>query len=174
MMTNRCPEAFWDFALEYIISICQFLILRAADDRSLMEVITGETMDISEFMDFDFYQFVKYRDAKYDRDDPVQLGRWLGIVHEVGTPMTYWILKGNGQVICRSTVRPLLKEEWSSEAEKEARTQYNNAIKEKYGDYDPALLEVFENEYIAHPSNIDDEDKRPKKEVERKWLRWSQ
>jgi hypothetical protein len=104
-------------------------------------------MDISEFMDFDFYQFVKYRDAKFDRDEPVQLSRWLGIAHEIGTPMTYWILKGNVQIICRSTVRP----------EKEARTQFNNTITEKYGEYDPAMLEVFENEYIAHPSSLDED-----------------
>jgi hypothetical protein len=66
MMLNKWPEAFWDFALEYIIPIRQLQVRRAAEDRSPMETITGETMDISEFMDFDFYQFVKYRDAKYD------------------------------------------------------------------------------------------------------------
>jgi hypothetical protein len=76
------------------------VVRRAADDRPPIETVTGETPDISEYMDFDFYQFVKYRDAKMDCDDPVQFGRWLGIAHEVGSPMTYWILKTNGQVIC--------------------------------------------------------------------------
>jgi hypothetical protein len=55
MATNRCPEAFWDFALEYIMRIRQFLIRRVADYRSPLETVTGETPDISEFMDFDFY-----------------------------------------------------------------------------------------------------------------------
>jgi hypothetical protein len=87
--TNKCPEAFWDFALEYIIGVRQFVVRRAADNRSPTETITGETPDILEYMDFDFYQFVKYRDATSDWDDPVQLGRWLGIAHEVGSPLTY-------------------------------------------------------------------------------------
>jgi hypothetical protein len=86
-----------------------------------------------------------------------QLGRWLGIAHEVGTAMTYWILKENGQIICRSTVRPLLKEEWRSETEKAARAEFNETIKDKYGNYDPELLEVFENEDIINPSNLDEE-----------------
>jgi hypothetical protein len=58
-----------------------------------MEVVIGETPNISEFMDFDFYQFTKYCDATSDIDDPIQLGRWLGIAHEVRTAMTYWVLK---------------------------------------------------------------------------------
>jgi hypothetical protein len=106
-------------------------------DHQCIETVTGETPDISEYMDFDFYQFIKYRDANADRDDPVKLGRWLGIAHEVGTPMTYWVLKVNGQIICRSTVRPLLSEEWNNEAEKAAGLDFDDTIKEKYGSFDP-------------------------------------
>jgi hypothetical protein len=158
MSPHRCPEAFWDFALEYIIQVQQFLIRRASDDQTPMEVVMGETPDISEYMDFDFYQFIKYRDATSDRDDPIQLGRWLGIAHDVGTAMTYWILKENGQVICRSTVRPLLKEEWTNETEKAARVNCDEAIKVKYGTYNPELLEVFESEEIINPSSLDEEN----------------
>jgi hypothetical protein len=70
--------------------------------------------------------------------------------------MTYRILKGNGQIICRSTVKPLLKEEWSSEAKKEARVKFDNTITEKYGEYDPVLLGVFDNEDIVLLSTSDD------------------
>jgi hypothetical protein len=150
------PRGFLGLALEYIISIRQFLIRKIADNRSLMETVTGDTPNISEYMDFDVYEFVKYRDATADRDDPIKLGRWLGIAHEVGTAMTYWILNDNGQIICRSTVRPLLKEEWRSETEKAARVEFNETIKEKYGNYNAELLEVFENEDIINPSSLDE------------------
>jgi hypothetical protein len=86
------------------------------------------------------------------------LGRWLGIAHEVGTPMTYWILKGNRQIICRSTVRTLLSEEWTSEDEKAARSEFDNAIRDKYGAFDPELLEVFDNTELERPSSIDNDD----------------
>jgi hypothetical protein len=66
MAANRCPKAFWDFALEYIIRIRQFLVRIIADEKSPIKMITGETPDISEFMDFDFYQYVKYRNAAPD------------------------------------------------------------------------------------------------------------
>jgi hypothetical protein len=61
-MLNKCPEAFWDFALDYIILIQRFLVCRATEYRSPMETITGEARDISEFMEFNFNQFMKYRD----------------------------------------------------------------------------------------------------------------
>jgi hypothetical protein len=87
----------------------------------------------------------------------MQLGRWLGIAHEVGTAMTYWILKENGQVICLSTVRLLPKEEWTNETEKTAQINFNEAIKIKYGTYDPELLEVFKSEEIINTSSLDEE-----------------
>jgi hypothetical protein len=34
-------------------------VRRAAEDRSPIEMVTGESMDVSEFMDFEFYEFVK-------------------------------------------------------------------------------------------------------------------
>ena len=58
-------------------------------------------------MDFDFYQWILYRDKAGYPNDPVKVGRWLGISHHVGSPLTFWILKGNGQIISRSTVIPL-------------------------------------------------------------------
>jgi chromatin remodeling complex protein RSC6 len=64
--------------------------------------------------------------------------------------MTYWIQKENGQIICRSTVRPLPKEEWISETEKATRLSFDETIKEKYANFDPELLEVFENEDIIN------------------------
>jgi hypothetical protein len=70
MHLHRCPDAFWDFCFEYVIHLRQFLTRKAANDRSPIETITGETPDTSEYMEFDFYQFVKYRDIKDNKDDP--------------------------------------------------------------------------------------------------------
>ena len=162
MALHRCPEAFWDFCMEYVIAVRQFLVRRAAGDRPPLETITGETPDTSEFMDFDFYQWIKYRDSTMDKDSPIKLGRWLGVAHDVGTPLTYWVLKDNGQVIARSTVRPLLDDEIGDEVERTQRDEFDKMVKEKYGDYDPTTITVFDNdelcEYTGNNENGDNGD----------------
>jgi hypothetical protein len=150
MFLNRCPEAFWDFDFEYIIKVRQFLIRKTSDDRPPIETVTGESCDTSEFMEFDFYQFIKYRDAKHV-DDPIKLGRWLGVAHDMSSALTYWVLKSNGQIIARSTVRPLLPEEWKIEQEIQLQKDFDDVIKSRYGDYDPELLHVFDNEDMIQP-----------------------
>ena len=44
-------------------------------------------------------------------DDKIVLGRYLGPAIDVGNAMTAKILKENGQIVCRSTLRHLTKEE---------------------------------------------------------------
>ena len=56
---------------------------RGHDDRTGYERLNGKTPDISEWLDFTFYDLVWY----YNLDNPDitdnarQLGRWLGISH---------------------------------------------------------------------------------------------
>lgn len=153
MNLHKCPDAFWDFAMEYIIKLRQMLVRTAANDRSPIETITGDTPDTSEFIDFDFYQWIKYREQT-DKDDPIKLGRWLGIAHDVGSALTYWILKSNGQIIARSTVRPLLPDEERDEMEKQAKIAFTNRIHELYDEYDHAQIQIFDLDAL-HESHTD-------------------
>ena len=62
------------------------------NDRSPLEAMTGETPDISDFTDFNFYQFAIYYDPN-DADDEGKgrrkLGRWLGPSVTVGQVNKY-------------------------------------------------------------------------------------
>jgi hypothetical protein len=52
------------------ISEIQSIIARGTDQRPALECITGDTIDISEWLDFDFYNLVWYWDQKkMDRTD---------------------------------------------------------------------------------------------------------
>jgi len=46
------------------------------------------------------------------------LGNWLGVTHYIGQAMKYYVLKQNGQIIARTTVRPLSYEEVNDSQEK--------------------------------------------------------
>ena len=112
MSLNKFPKAFWDFGWSYTLELQQFLAREASNDRPPKELVISTQVDISEYMDFEFYGFIKYVDEVDYPHQQRNLGRWLGISHKVGSPMTYWVLKQNGQVIPQSTVQPLAHEEW--------------------------------------------------------------
>jgi len=52
--------------------------------------VTGETPDISEYLDFGFYDQVWYKDNV--GLSPSEPGRWLGVSSRTGRMMCYWIL----------------------------------------------------------------------------------
>ena len=78
---------------------------RGRDGRSGYEEVTGETPDISEWLDFTFYDLVWWwdRGQKPDvTDETRKLARWLGISHRVGSDMCYWLVTVGGKVISKT------------------------------------------------------------------------
>ena len=54
-------------------------------------MVTGQTPDISEWIDFEFYDRVWFYDQKkMEMDDTGRkLARWLGVAHRVGSDLRY-------------------------------------------------------------------------------------
>ena len=68
-----------------------------------LEKITGETEDISDYLDFGFYDRVWFHENSGLGE--LGLGCWLGVSHLTGGDMSYGILKVNGYVVSRTTVQ---------------------------------------------------------------------
>ena len=100
------------------------IISRGDDGRPGLEEVMEHTIDISEWLDFEFYDPVWYWDERNAdmADDPTKIGRWLGIAHRVGSDMTYWILTQSGKVIARSTVQHVIHSEIQTDAIKRGLT----------------------------------------------------
>jgi hypothetical protein len=83
------------------------LDFRQNTGRPGMEEIKGQTINISEWLDFSFYDMVLFwNEQKTDMtEDQRLLGHWLGIAHRIGSNMTYSILTQSGRVIARLTVQ---------------------------------------------------------------------
>ena len=64
--------------------------------------MTGETPDISEYLEFSFYGWCWYT----DNAGLVQtkLVKCLGIYYRVVSLMSYWVLTENGTVVSRATL----------------------------------------------------------------------
>ena len=68
-----------------------------------LENITGETEDISDYLDFGFYDRVWFNENAGLGERGI--GRWLGVSHRTGGAMSYWTLKANDYVVSRTTVK---------------------------------------------------------------------
>ena len=104
------PKRLWDYAVVHIARVMS-LTVRAGSDRTPMEEMTGETPDISEYLDFDFYDWVWYIDNPNDKEEPPKLGRWIGVADNYGASMCFFVLAQNAKVLARSTVQRVTRSE---------------------------------------------------------------
>ena len=70
--------------------------------RTTLKYMTGETTDISESLDFGWYDRVWYKKDKGLGE--TKIGQFLGQSHQFGSLMSYWILPDSGIPISRTTV----------------------------------------------------------------------
>ena len=54
------------------------------------EIMTDETVDISEYFDFQMYNWITYK--KNSRVGEAKLGQWLRVSRKVSSLISYWIL----------------------------------------------------------------------------------
>ena len=102
-----------------------------------MSATLGEEGDISNLCRHGWYDWCYYREQS--TPTPMQtemLGRVLGPTKNVANSMSQSILKANGRIVPRRTVRPLLPAELAAtnHVEKERRRKFDEAIKQRYGD----------------------------------------
>jgi hypothetical protein len=57
MRSSQVPSRLWDYGLVYIAEI-QLLLAHDIDQQPGIEHVTGNTVDISEWLDFDFFDGV--------------------------------------------------------------------------------------------------------------------
>lgn len=69
----------------------------------------ANTPDISEYLDFDFYDWALYRTNAGLGE--VKLGRWIGVSHRVGQLMSYWVFPESGIPISVTTIQRLTNNE---------------------------------------------------------------
>ena len=93
--------------------------------------------DISNLCQFGWYEWVYFREHKEQfPGQKNELGRCLGPTKNEGNEMCQWILRQNGQVVPRRTLRRLKPEEISptNVAEANKRAAFDAAIMETLGD----------------------------------------
>jgi len=78
--------------------------------------VTGRTPDILEYLDYAWYETVWYYDQEAGFPEPRRnLAKWLGVAHQVGQALCYYLLPASGRPLVCSTVQPLSPDKRKSE-----------------------------------------------------------
>ena len=141
MHRKRVPKILWEYGLKWVSEVRVRTLSDVTDQkgRTPLERITGDTVDISEYLDFSFYEWCWYhRNAGLG---PMKLGRWFGVAHKVGGLMSYWVLTSNCTVIARTTVQRVTSLEMQATHMKERTQAFDEATKTRMKDNEHVILE---------------------------------
>jgi hypothetical protein len=120
MLRSGCPKRFWDDCIirEAYVRSHNSLDMYGLEVQFPESKIKVETVQISTISEYAWYEWVKFRDtaAKFPVSK-IQLGRDLVSAIDIGPAMTHNILKQNGSVMYRSSVRSLTQDEIQSPTE---------------------------------------------------------
>ena len=72
-------------------------------EKTPLEALTRETPDISQYLDFGFYDRVWFKEDAVLGE--TKLARFLGVSHQVGYLMSYCVLPDSGIPMSRTTVQ---------------------------------------------------------------------
>ena len=104
MFKKRVPKEFWDYGMRWVCETMQRTYVRGHRINGCvpLQALTGETIDISEYLDFGFYDRVWYHENA-GLGEPMP-ARWLGVSKHVGGQMCFYVLTKTGHVVSRSSV----------------------------------------------------------------------
>jgi hypothetical protein len=120
-------------------------IPRGQQQRTGIEIVTGKTPGISEWIDFEFYNQEWYDDQKKIEIDGSgrRLARWLGVAHRIGSNLCYWLLLESGKVIARTTVQHVVPNDY-----------LNNDVKRDFESFDRSVEErLSDQNFMADPAD---------------------
>ena len=141
MLKKKVPKRLWDYSIKWVGEVMQCTASTSGDlsGRTALEQLTGETPEISEYLDFTFYDWGWYNDNAGLGE--TKLGRWLGVSHHVGSLMSYWILTQKGNVILCTTISRVTNLETQVDSTKSHLEEFDTAITDRLNDEAHIIIE---------------------------------
>ena len=125
--------------------------------RTPLEIISGNTPEISKYLDFSFYDYVVHK-PNAGVGAP-EIGRWLGVAHRVGPDMSYWVLPNSGIPIACTTVQRITNLEKQQNVWKTWIGEFNDRIQRTFN---PTTTSIWSNPTVIQQGkllSLEDEDK---------------
>ena len=128
MLKKKVRKRLWDYGINWVCEVMQHTASTSGDlsGRATLEQLTGETPEISEYLDSTFYDWCWYNDNAGLGE--TKLGHWLGVSHRVGSLMSYWTLTQIGTVISCTTISRITNLETQIDSTKSHQQEFDAAI----------------------------------------------
>jgi len=141
MGRTRTPIKLWDFCAHYVSHLHNHIVRPLADlhGRTPYERITGNTPDISELLEFEWYQPIWYYEPSEFPHENKLLGRWIGIAHHIGQALCFWVLPLSGTPIARTTIQAITKEDLEISILKDKLNEFDQSIEQKFYEGGPVI-----------------------------------
>jgi hypothetical protein len=136
MQKKKVPSRLWDYGLVNEGELLS-MMSRGKDGRSGHEEVTGNTPDISEWLDFEYYDLVWWWDRPNKpnvMDEMKRLARWLGVSHHVGSDLCYWLVTDSGQVVSKMLVEHVTHDDYLHEDIKKRIEDFDKKLKGRLDD----------------------------------------
>jgi hypothetical protein len=136
MIRKRVPRQLWDYGIGWTAQVMQITSTQAGSLRGEcpLQEVTGETVDISECLDFGFYDHVLYNENA--GLSTTLIGRWLGVSYRVRGLMSYWVLTKTGSVISGTTVQRVTNLEKETDEFKTSLAEFDAEISRRFKEED--------------------------------------
>ena len=141
MLMQQVPNRLCDYGIRWVCQIMQRTASNSErlQNRTPLERLMGETPNISEYLDFSFYNWCWYNDNAGLGE--TKLGCWLGVLHHVGSLMSYWVLMLKGRVISWTTVSQVTNLEKQQTDVNHRTAEFDSAITARFNDDEHVLVE---------------------------------
>ena len=149
MQRNQTPTRLWCFCYEYsadILSLCASNRFELRG-RTLYEMVTNYTPDISEYTAFSWFQWIWF----LDEDQRCRsLCRWIEPAHHIGQSMCWFIIRENGEYLARSSVITIEESSMESLELKNQMMKFTKSLEAKIGNSSVPLFEASKPENIYY------------------------
>ena len=128
MVRKRVPIKLWNYGFIWVSETNSMTITSDGGIEKFIPLtqVTGDMVDISEYLDFGFYDRVWYKEnAGLGPENP---GIWLGISHRTGRLMCYYVLTQKGTVLSRTNVQRVTNLELQVESIKKIFDEFDKEI----------------------------------------------
>ena len=134
LFRTNCPSRLWCYGIPYVCALMRLTASHSGrlNGRTPIEVLMGETPDISEYLDFGWYDWVWYKQEAGLGE--AHIGRFIGVSPSTGALLSYWILPASGIPIVRSTVQRVTELEKTIDVHRECVTAYNAKLAERFNE----------------------------------------
>jgi len=156
----KTPIKLWHFCANYVSHLRNHIVRPLIDlnGRTPYEKITGNTPDISELLEFEWYQPIWYYEPSEFPHQNKLLGRWIGIAHRIGQALCFWILPFSGIPIARATVQAISKEDLLTDVIKDKLLEFDQSIEQKLYEGRPVISDFSLYREDEDPSQEDSFD----------------